>query len=82
MAWRQGAAYAQDLRDRVFTAFDSAVPVGRIAGMLFSKFKAILRAMATRTVETLWAALGQSADMVAPTECRNVIAHAGDRQSA
>ena len=50
--------------------------------MLFSKFKAILRAMATRTVETLWAALGQSADMVAPQACRNFIAHAGDRQSA
>lgn len=50
--------------------------------MLFSKFKAILRAMATRTVETLWNALGKIADMVAPKECRNFIAHAGYRQSA
>ena len=49
--------------------------------MLFSKFKAILRAMATRTVETLWNALGKIADMVAPKECRNFIAHAGYRQS-
>jgi hypothetical protein len=35
MAWRHGAAYSQDLRDRVFTAFDSGIRVGRIAEMLF-----------------------------------------------
>ena len=29
MAWRQGVSYAQDLRDRVFTASDAGVPVGR-----------------------------------------------------
>ncbi len=45
--------------------------------ILLSKFKAILRAMANRTVETLWDARGKIADMVAPQACRNVIAHAG-----
>ena len=50
--------------------------------MLFAKFKAILRATACRTIDTWWDALGKIADMVAPQECRNFLAHAGYRQSA
>jgi transposase len=50
--------------------------------MLFSKLKAILRALATRTVDTLEAAPCKIAELVTPQECRNFIAHAGYRQSA
>ncbi len=45
--------------------------------ILFSKFKAIPRAMANRTVATLWDALGKIADMVAPQACRTGLAPAG-----
>ena len=35
MVWKRGRAYAQDLRDRVFAAADTGLPVGQIAEMLF-----------------------------------------------
>jgi transposase len=34
MLWQRGRAYAQDLRERVFAAFDSGLPVGQVAAML------------------------------------------------
>ncbi len=44
--------------------------------------KTIHAAEQTRPVETLWAALGLIADMVALLECSNFIAQADYRQSA
>ena len=35
MLWQRGRPYAQDLRERVFAAADTGLPVGRIAEMLF-----------------------------------------------
>jgi putative transposase len=35
MLWTRGKAHAQDLRERVFAASDSGLPVGRIAETLF-----------------------------------------------
>jgi transposase len=43
----------------------------------FSKVKAVLRRREERTVEGLWAALGQSLDWFAPDECRRYLRHAG-----
>ena len=48
MAWRHGAAYSQDLRDRVFTAFDAGVRVGRIAEMLFVSVSYVSKASSRR----------------------------------
>lgn len=48
MAWRHGAAYSQDLRDRVFTAFDSGIPVGRIAEMLLVSVSYVSKALSRR----------------------------------
>ena len=48
MAWRHGAAYSQDLRDRVFTAFDAGVRVGRIAEMLFVSISYVSKALSRR----------------------------------
>ncbi len=38
MLWKRGRAYAQDLRERVFAAFDAGLPVGQIAAMLLPGF--------------------------------------------
>ena len=43
----------------------------------FSKLKAMLRAAERRTVEGLWAFLGESLDAFTPTECRNYFRHGG-----
>jgi hypothetical protein len=45
--------------------------------MLFAKLKAIIRAIAARTVEALWKALGIVSGQVPPTECANFIRRAG-----
>jgi hypothetical protein len=37
MLWQRGRSYAQDLRERVFAAFDSGLPVGQIAAMTASQ---------------------------------------------
>lgn len=50
--------------------------------MVFAKLKAILRAIAARTVEDLWKALGIVSDAVTPTESANFIRKAGYFQSA
>ena len=44
---------------------------------VFAKLKALLRAMALRTVDALWKALGSIIDCVSPQECLNFIRHAG-----
>jgi transposase len=49
---------------------------------VFSKLKALLRAKALRTVDTLWRALGPLTDLVSARECKNYIRHAGYFQSA
>jgi transposase len=49
---------------------------------VFAKLKAVLRAKALRTVDALWAALGEIADAITPTECANYLRNAGYFQSA
>jgi len=49
--------------------------------MLFAKLKAVLRSLATRTVDALWTALGTVSGTVLPDECANFIRHAGYFQS-
>jgi transposase len=44
---------------------------------VFAKLKALLRAMALRTVDALWKALGSITDCVSPQESINFIRHAG-----
>src|SRR4051794_1702113 len=43
----------------------------------FAKYKALLRNAAERTVETLWQAIGRTADLFSPAECRNFFNNAG-----
>jgi transposase len=43
----------------------------------FSKLKGLLRAAERRTIEGLWAFLGQALDAFAPSECRNYLRHCG-----
>ena len=44
---------------------------------VFSKLKAELRRREERTVDGLWAALGESLDWFPPDECRRYLDHAG-----
>jgi len=48
---------------------------------VFAKLKALLRAMAIRTVDALWKALGSITDCVTSQECKNFFRHAGYFQS-
>lgn len=48
---------------------------------LFAKLKALLRKAAARTVEALWALVGEILRRLDPDECRNYLAHAGYRHS-
>lgn len=48
---------------------------------VFAKLKALLRAMALRTIDALWKALGSIIHCVSPEECKNFIRHAGYVQS-
>ena len=48
MSWRQGKAYGQDLRDRVFTAFDAGAPVVEVAETLFVSTSYVSRALLRR----------------------------------
>jgi transposase len=43
----------------------------------FAKLKALLRTAASRTVETLWQAIGRLLDAFTPAECARYLAHAG-----
>nr|WP_152982812.1 IS630 family transposase [Acidiphilium sp. JA12-A1] len=43
----------------------------------FSKLKALLRKEGARTIDTLWAAIGQLVDLITPAECQNMFAAAG-----
>lgn len=45
--------------------------------MAFSKFKALLRAAAARTIDALWEAIRLALDAFTPTECQNYFAAAG-----
>ena len=45
--------------------------------MAFAKLKALLRKAAARTIDELWAIIGQCLDRVTPTECANYFAAAG-----
>ena len=45
--------------------------------MAFSKFKALLRAAAARTIPDLWAAIRIALDAFTPSECQNYFAAAG-----
>ena len=45
--------------------------------MAFAKLKAHLRAMAMRTIDQLWKAIGQICDLFAPQECANYLKAAG-----
>jgi transposase len=44
---------------------------------VFAKLKALLRTAAKRSIEALWAAIGQALDAFSPTECANYLANAG-----
>jgi transposase len=43
----------------------------------FSKYKAVLRQAAERTVEGLWNTIGRAADLFPPVQCRNFFKNAG-----
>jgi hypothetical protein len=43
----------------------------------FANLKALLRAAPSRTVETLWQALGHALDALSPAACAHYLAHAG-----
>lgn len=45
--------------------------------MAFSKLKAFLKKTAARTIDTLWAAIGDAIPLFTPTECANYFAAAG-----
>ncbi len=45
--------------------------------MAFAKFKALLRAAATRTIDDLWEAIRLALDAFPPSECQNYFAAAG-----
>ena len=45
--------------------------------MAFAKLKAHLRAMAMRTIDQLWKAIGQICDLFIPEECANYFQAAG-----
>ncbi len=45
--------------------------------MAFAKLKAHLRAMAMRTIDELWKAIGQICDLFTPEECANYFKAAG-----
>jgi transposase len=48
MLWQRGRAYAQDLRERVFAAAESGLPVGRIAAMLFVSVSYVSKVLSRR----------------------------------
>ena len=48
MLWRQGKAYGQDLRDRVFAESDDGTPVGVIAEMLRVSVSYVSKALSRR----------------------------------
>lgn len=48
---------------------------------LFARLKALMRKLAARTIDALWAAVGEFLRSVQPDECRNYLAHAGYRHS-
>jgi transposase len=43
----------------------------------FAKLKALLRKAAPRTVEALWAVIGEALSAFSPSECANYLADAG-----
>lgn len=43
----------------------------------FSKLEGLLRAVAERTVDGLWSAIGRLLDQFTPDECRNYLRHCG-----
>ena len=45
--------------------------------MAFAKLKALLRKAAPRTIEALWAAIGEAIDRFTPIECQNFFTAAG-----
>jgi len=45
--------------------------------MAFSKFAAVLKHIAARTVEDLWDAIAQAVDIFTPLECRNFFTAVG-----
>ncbi len=48
--------------------------------MAFSKLKSIMRKAAERTIEALWAKVGNAIDAFTPTECANYLKAAGYEQ--
>ena len=50
--------------------------------LAFSKLKALLRAKAIRSADTLWTALGELCSSFSPAECANYFRHDGYFQSA
>ncbi len=48
MLWRRGRSYSQDLRERVFAASDTGMPVGRIAATLMVSIAYVSKALSRR----------------------------------
>lgn len=48
MLWKRGKAYAQDLRERVFAAFDQGLRVGQIAEALFVSVSYVSKVLSRR----------------------------------
>ena len=48
MLWRRGKAYGQELRERVFTAAGSGIPVGEIAEMLLVSISYVSKVLSRR----------------------------------
>ena len=67
LAWRNQTKRTEKLGVRDLVSIEQA----------FSKPKALLRRAGKRSVEELWAFLGESLDAFAPPECRNYIRHCG-----
>lgn len=54
-----------------------APPTDNPIEQVFAKLKALLRAMALRSVDALWNALRSITGCVSPQECKSFIRHAG-----
>jgi transposase len=48
MPWKRGKAHAQDLRERVFAAFDEGLRVGQIAEALFVSVSYVSKVLGRR----------------------------------
>jgi transposase len=97
MLWQRGRAYSQDLRERVFAAWEAGLRVGEIAEQLLVSIAYVSKALGReqrtgeRTVrpqrchitpKLAGHALGRLGEWFGAIECANYFRHAGYFQSA